>query len=96
MPKKESAKHHYTQAKAYETEVVSSDEELNLKEEDEEEPLTQENEDYVKEMIKHCSKHVKILKAEEVRKICIEFEFDDEKIKEYLAAYEIEDKYKDV
>lgn len=47
-------------------------------------------------MIKHCSKLVKILKAEEVRKICIEFEFDDERIKAYLAVYEIEDKYKDV
>jgi hypothetical protein len=47
-------------------------------------------------MIKHCSKHVKILKPEEVRKVCIEFEFDDERIKNYLAAYEIEDKYKGV
>lgn len=76
--------------------MISSDEELQLRAEDEEEPLSPANEEYVSAMIKHCSKHVKILKADEVRKVCIEFEFDDERIKQYLAAYEIEDKYKGV
>lgn len=63
---------------------------------DDEEPLTHQQEEYVKTLIKHCAKNVKILKADEVRKICVEFEFDDEKIHAYLSAYEIEDKYKDV
>ena len=47
-------------------------------------------------MAKYCAKHVKILTAEEVRKICIEFEFDNEKIERYFAAFIIEDKYKDI
>jgi hypothetical protein len=36
------------------------------------------------------------LKAEEVRKICIEFEFDNDKITEYLKFLEIDDKYKGI
>lgn len=36
------------------------------------------------------------LKAEEVRKICTDFQFDQEKIDEYLSCYEIEEKYKDL
>jgi hypothetical protein len=31
-----------------------------------------------------------------VRKICVEFEFDEEKIEEYLKVYEIDEKYKDI
>jgi hypothetical protein len=39
---------------------------------------------------------VKILKADEVRKICIEFEFNSEQIDEYLAVYDIEEKFKGI
>lgn len=34
------------------------------------------------------------LKSEEILKICVDFEFDEKKIDEYLMCYEIEEKYK--
>jgi hypothetical protein len=36
------------------------------------------------------------LKTEELQKICVEFEFDEEKINEYLKFLEIDEKYKNV
>ncbi len=50
----------------------------------------------VKEKIAFCSKKIKVLKADEVSKICSEFDYDRAKIEEYLKSYEIEDKYRDV
>jgi len=50
----------------------------------------------ISEKIAFCKKNVSVLKAEEVRKICIEFDFDLDKIEEYLKCYEIEEKYKGV
>lgn len=37
-----------------------------------------------------------VIQAEEVRKICVEFEFDELKIEEYLKVYEIDEKYRDI
>ena len=37
-----------------------------------------------------------ILKPSEVRRICVEFEFEEDKIDTYLNYYVIDDKYKDV
>lgn len=36
------------------------------------------------------------LKQEELQRICVDFDFDDEKISEYLQCLEIDDKYRDV
>jgi hypothetical protein len=36
------------------------------------------------------------LKAEELRKICIDFEFEEEKIDEYLNCLEVDKKYKGI
>jgi hypothetical protein len=33
---------------------------------------------------------------EDVQQICIDFEFDEDKIDEYLRFFEVEDKYKDI
>jgi hypothetical protein len=76
--------------------VISSDEDVYIPEGDEEEPLTKDQEAFVASKVTYCAQHVKVLKAEEVRKICVEFEFEEEKIDEYLRFYDIEEKYKDV
>lgn len=36
------------------------------------------------------------LKSDELKKICIDFEFEEEKIDEYLKCLEVEEKYKDL
>ncbi len=36
------------------------------------------------------------MKAEELRKICIDFEFEEEKIDEYLNCLEVDKKYKGI
>lgn len=58
--------------------------------------MTKVQEEFISGKVKYCQEHVKVLKAEEVKKICVEFEFDEDKIDEYLRVYDIEDKYKDV
>ncbi len=63
----------------------------------EEEYLTQEQEEYVSSKIGQVQHLIpSALKEEEVRKICIDFQFDQAKIDEYLSCYEIEEKYKDL
>lgn len=58
--------------------------------------MTAEQEELIKEKQEFCRKNIPILKTEEVHKICVEFDFDMDKINEYFRCYEIEDKYKDV
>ena len=36
------------------------------------------------------------IQADEVHKICVEYDFDEEKIDEYFKCYEIEEKYKNI
>ena len=63
---------------------------------DYEEPLTLEQQTFVNQRVQFCHKNVPILKANEVRRICVEFEFEEDKIDTYLNYYIIDDKYKDV
>jgi len=64
--------------------------------EDYEEPLTRGQQEFVDERVQFCAKKVSILKPAEVRRICVEFEFEADKIDTYLQYYIIDDKYKDV
>jgi hypothetical protein len=36
------------------------------------------------------------LKEDEVQKICVDFEFEEDKIDEYLKCLEVDDKYKGI
>lgn len=36
------------------------------------------------------------MKVEEIKEVIIDFNFDDEKIQEYVTAFEPEEKYKDL
>lgn len=69
---------------------------MHIPEGDEEDPLTPAQESFVADRVRHCADHVRILKADEVRRICIDFEFDAERVEEYLAVYAVEEKYKGI
>lgn len=58
--------------------------------------MTSEQQSFVNDKIAYCAKNIAVLKPEEVQKICVEFDFDELKIEEYLRFYEIEDKYKGI
>lgn len=34
--------------------------------------------------------------TEDIKKLCIDFDFDEDKIDEYIKLFEVDDKYKDV
>ncbi len=62
-----------------------------------EDELTKDQEAFVQakqEAVKHLIPAA--LKAEEVRKICVDFEFDEDKINEYLRFFDIDEKYRDI
>ncbi len=63
---------------------------------DYEEELTPQQEEIVKSKVADCKGVLKILKPEEIRRVCIEFEFEEERIDAYIKCYSIEEKYKDV
>jgi hypothetical protein len=50
----------------------------------------------VKEKIAFCSKKIKVLKPEEIKKVCSDFDFDRAKIDEYLKSYDVDDKYRNL
>lgn len=58
--------------------------------------MTAEQEELVKEKIAFCSKKIKVLKPDEIKKVCSDFDFDRAKIDEYLKSYDVDDKYRDV
>lgn len=58
--------------------------------------LTEEQQKFISQKQNHCIKNIPVLKKEEVHQICIDFDFEEEKIDEYFRHFEIEAKYKDL